>query len=184
MSFFPNILGCWRPKFSFRNWVEFGTILEGLRNLGGWGRFDPPPLGTPLPVEVSVACGLINPVFWWVLVGLIFCGRNVCSWALQPRNVVIPGVPSGGGSASWNFVQGGRVGAQSRQPCVDGWWALLKVQGSVLSRIPSYVILLLSSDKCRDIYKGHRSPFLPSPYPVTSGLSVVRITRGLNSGRR
>jgi len=52
--FFPNILGCWRAKFSnfnsFHNRVEFGTILEGLRNFGG--RFEhpnsPPPPGTPL----------------------------------------------------------------------------------------------------------------------------------------
>jgi len=34
---------------SFHNQVEFGTILEGLRNFGGGG-FEPPqtPLGTPL----------------------------------------------------------------------------------------------------------------------------------------
>ena len=36
LPFFPNILGYWRPKFSifniFHNWVEFDTILEGLRN--------------------------------------------------------------------------------------------------------------------------------------------------------
>jgi len=36
---------------SFQNRVEFGTILEGLRNFGG-GIVEPPksPLGTPLPV--------------------------------------------------------------------------------------------------------------------------------------
>ena len=36
---------------SFHNRVEFGTILEGLRNLGGRGVFEhptPPHLGTPL----------------------------------------------------------------------------------------------------------------------------------------
>ena len=33
---------------SFHNWVEFGTILEHLRNFG-WGALNPPtPLGTPL----------------------------------------------------------------------------------------------------------------------------------------
>ena len=38
---------------SFHNRFEFGTILEGLRNLGG-GVFEtpnPPPLGTPLRVR-------------------------------------------------------------------------------------------------------------------------------------
>jgi len=36
---------------SFHNRVEFGTILEGLRNFGGEGVDPPnlPPLGTPLP---------------------------------------------------------------------------------------------------------------------------------------
>ena len=29
---------------SFHNRVEFGTILEGLRNFGGGGMFEPPPL--------------------------------------------------------------------------------------------------------------------------------------------
>ena len=33
---------------SFHNWVEFGTILEGLRNFGGGGGGCPPPLGKPL----------------------------------------------------------------------------------------------------------------------------------------
>ena len=34
---------------SFHNRVEFGTILEGLRNFPGGGGFDPQtPLGTPL----------------------------------------------------------------------------------------------------------------------------------------
>jgi len=34
---------------SFHNQVEFGTILEGLRNFGGGGFEQPkPPLGTPL----------------------------------------------------------------------------------------------------------------------------------------
>ena len=35
---------------SFHNQVEFGTILEGLRNFGGGGGFElpKPPLGTPL----------------------------------------------------------------------------------------------------------------------------------------
>ena len=58
--FFPNILGCWRPKFSnffnsFHNRVEFGTIfLEGLRNFGEGGRFEHPK---PLPgYATGVAC--------------------------------------------------------------------------------------------------------------------------------
>ena len=36
---------------SFHNRVEFGTILEDLRNFGGGGGLNPPnpPLGTPLP---------------------------------------------------------------------------------------------------------------------------------------
>jgi len=37
---------------SFHNRIDFGTILEGLRNFGGWGGVEPPPnsapLGTPL----------------------------------------------------------------------------------------------------------------------------------------
>jgi len=33
---------------SFHSWVEFGTILEGLRNFGGGGLNPQPPLGTPL----------------------------------------------------------------------------------------------------------------------------------------
>ena len=35
---------------SFHNRVEFGTILEGLRNFEGWGGccLNPFPLGTPL----------------------------------------------------------------------------------------------------------------------------------------
>jgi len=41
LSFFPNILGRWRPKFRifncFHNRVEFGTILEGLPDFGGGG---------------------------------------------------------------------------------------------------------------------------------------------------
>jgi len=47
LPFFPNVLGCWRSKFSnfnsFHNRVEFGTILEGLRNLGGGGLNTPNP---------------------------------------------------------------------------------------------------------------------------------------------
>ena len=39
---------------SFHNWVEFGTILDSLRNFWG-GVFEPPatppPLGTP-PVQI------------------------------------------------------------------------------------------------------------------------------------
>jgi len=49
---FPNILGFWRPRFSkfnsFHSRVEFGTILEGLRNFGGGGLNTQTPLGMPL----------------------------------------------------------------------------------------------------------------------------------------
>jgi len=34
---------------SFHNLVEFATILEGLRNLGGGLNTPTPPPGTPLP---------------------------------------------------------------------------------------------------------------------------------------
>ena len=38
---------------SFHNRVEFGTILEGLRNFGGVKPPTPqPPLGTPLPQAI------------------------------------------------------------------------------------------------------------------------------------
>ena len=51
--FFLTSLGCWRPKFSnfdrFRNWVEFGTILEGLRNFGRGGLNTP---SAPAPHSV------------------------------------------------------------------------------------------------------------------------------------
>jgi len=44
LPFFPNILGCWRPNSnSCHNRVEFGTILEGLRNFG-LGEVEPPNL--------------------------------------------------------------------------------------------------------------------------------------------
>ena len=41
---------------SFHNRVEFGTILEGLRNFGGRGLNtpNPRPLGTPLLLMVGV----------------------------------------------------------------------------------------------------------------------------------
>ena len=52
LPFFPNILRCWRPKFSnfysFHNRVEFGMILGGLRNFGEGVEPPPTPLGTPL----------------------------------------------------------------------------------------------------------------------------------------
>ena len=39
---------------SFHNRVEFGTILEGLRNFEGWGLCEhpQPPLGTPLQLAM------------------------------------------------------------------------------------------------------------------------------------
>ena len=76
LPFFPNILGCWHPKFSnfltvFHIRVEFGTILEGLRNFseGYLNPQTPPPLlGTPLysgrdvPHECFIkAKQLLNP---------------------------------------------------------------------------------------------------------------------------
>jgi len=56
LPFFLNILGCWHPKFSnFHNLVEFGTILEGLWNLGGGGVEPPPPPPLPsLPPTLSL----------------------------------------------------------------------------------------------------------------------------------
>jgi len=39
---------------SFHNWIQFGTILEGLRNFGGGGEVEPP---TPLP---RYATGLVK----------------------------------------------------------------------------------------------------------------------------
>jgi len=64
LPFFQNILGCRRPKFSnflnsFHNRVEFGTILEGLRNFGG-GDMNPPPPGTPLAHILSKQFGAIS----------------------------------------------------------------------------------------------------------------------------
>jgi len=40
---------------SFHNWVEFGRILEGLRNFGGGASNSPTPLVTPLCVSVCVS---------------------------------------------------------------------------------------------------------------------------------
>jgi len=59
LPFFLNILGCWHPKFSnFHNLVEFGTILEGLWNLGGGGvEPPPPPPRTPPPQKT------LSPLF-------------------------------------------------------------------------------------------------------------------------
>ena len=45
---------------SFHDWVEFGTILEGLRNFREGGSLNPskPPLGTPLAsANVKVKTG-------------------------------------------------------------------------------------------------------------------------------
>jgi len=41
---------------SFHNRVEFGTILEGLRNFGegGFNTPTPPPLGTPLAIITNL----------------------------------------------------------------------------------------------------------------------------------
>ena len=51
---------------SFHIRVEFGTILVGLRNFGGWGGFEhpKPPLGTPLciaPISVGKAGRSVTP---------------------------------------------------------------------------------------------------------------------------
>ena len=73
---------------SFRNRVEFGTILEGLRNVGGGGGFEPPkppPLGTPLRCFISLVVMIIicqgvfffyrskSKVFICLLLALYFC---------------------------------------------------------------------------------------------------------------
>ena len=51
LSFFPDTLGCWCPKFSnfyiFLKLLWFDSILEGLRNLGGWWK-----LNSPNPLSV------------------------------------------------------------------------------------------------------------------------------------
>ena len=46
---------------SFHNRAEFGTILEGLRNFGGWGGFEhpKPPLGAPLVSKCTTGTDLI-----------------------------------------------------------------------------------------------------------------------------
>ena len=41
---------------SFHNRLEFGTILEGLRNLGGGGGLTPLPVGAPLPRNHGCGC--------------------------------------------------------------------------------------------------------------------------------
>jgi len=56
---------------SFHNRVEFGTILDGLRNFGGGGGAreggaplpppPPPPLGTPLPVSNKTVSRRVGP---------------------------------------------------------------------------------------------------------------------------
>jgi len=45
LPFSPNILGCWRPKFSnfFLTVIKIGLNLEGLRSFGGRGRVETPP---------------------------------------------------------------------------------------------------------------------------------------------
>ena len=58
----PFFLTSWGAGFlnsaifnSFHNRVEFGTILEGLRNLGGeFNPPNPPPLGTSLVLPMQV----------------------------------------------------------------------------------------------------------------------------------
>jgi len=52
---------------SFHNWVEFGTILEGLRNfgVGGWG-WTPKPPPPPRPATVfQCHCVLHKPHVHW-----------------------------------------------------------------------------------------------------------------------
>ena len=45
---------------SYHNWVEFGTILEGLRNFGGFEHPKPSlPLGTPLTVCCLISYELL-----------------------------------------------------------------------------------------------------------------------------
>jgi len=55
LPIFPNILGCWRPKFTifltvFTIGLSLARFLEGQRNFGGGEVESPnPSLGTPLP---------------------------------------------------------------------------------------------------------------------------------------
>jgi len=68
LPFFPNILGCWLPKFSnffnsFHNRVEFGTILEGLRNFGGGGGLNPPK---PFSPRYATDCDSIVFAFYTI----------------------------------------------------------------------------------------------------------------------
>ena len=56
---------------SFHNWVEFGTILEGLQNFGGGGGFEhpkppPPPYATRAEnhmLQLNIWCS-----WWWAYV--------------------------------------------------------------------------------------------------------------------
>jgi len=76
LPFFPNILGCWRPKFSnfysFHNRVEFGTIFEGLRNFGGLN----PPLPNPHPPTHPVR-HCVQEISW--LVAELLATKGFCS---------------------------------------------------------------------------------------------------------
>jgi len=91
--FSPNISEFWRPKFSnfysFHNRVEFGTILEGLRNFGGGGVWTPQP---PPSVRHCVSENLVKssftcPVLRYVYLNFPAISQDVqinkCQWILQ-----------------------------------------------------------------------------------------------------
>ena len=58
---------------SFHNRVEFGTILEGLRNFGGEGVEHPPPPSTPLVVIEVVLVLLWLTGSFRNAVGVVLC---------------------------------------------------------------------------------------------------------------
>ena len=69
LFFSPNILVCWRPKFSnffnsFHHRVEFRTILEGLRNFWGFEPPKSPPRGKPLPINPCFVSSLTRISVW------------------------------------------------------------------------------------------------------------------------
>ena len=68
---------------SFHNRVEFGTILEGLRNFGGGGggALNPPtptPLGTPLASRNFTLCVLPGTLHHYTRHHKLSCSLLVC----------------------------------------------------------------------------------------------------------
>jgi len=81
LPFSPNILGCWRPKFSnfFLTVIKIGLNLEGLRSFGGrGGELKPPP---------RYATGMYYRAQWLLYASIpatqrcpAFCPRSVCMY--------------------------------------------------------------------------------------------------------